>query len=193
MGAAMERVGVERERILRAVDHLAERQWVEIKATDLVHGYRWQRRIDDRSALASELHERLAVREQGEIRRLDDVLKLACASSCQAAALAQHFGETLAQPCGQCSACRGEGPFDIPPVVSPAIDPSIITQVDQLAEGHPELLALPRDRARFLCGLSSPGFVRAKLTKDPMFGRCDSLPFDQVMARMTDSIANPKS
>ncbi|MDH3662174.1 MAG: helicase-related protein, partial [Alphaproteobacteria bacterium] len=184
MAEAMERVGADRERILRAVDHLAERQWVEVKATDLVHGYRWQRRIDDRDALAGELHERLAGREQGEILRLDDVLMLACAVSCQAAALAKHFGETLTQPCGQCSACRGEGPFEIPPVVSPAIDPSVIAQVDRLAEEHLEVLALSRDRARFLCGLSSPGLVRTKLTRDPMFGRCESVPFAEVMAQI---------
>ena len=43
-------------------------------------------------------------------------------------------------------------------------------------------LGTPRQLTRFLCGLSSPATVRAKLTKRPEFGRYSTVPFRLVMA-----------
>jgi len=56
--------------------------------------------------------------------------------------------------------------------------------VSALARRYPDHFATPRDRARFLCGLSSPGFVRAKLTRDPNYGVCDRVPFADVLAQV---------
>ncbi|NNE01272.1 MAG: RecQ family ATP-dependent DNA helicase, partial [Pirellulaceae bacterium] len=113
MVVAAKQLQCERERIVKAVDYMAERNWIEIKVADLVHGYRWLRRIDQPKLLADELYDRLVRREVAEIARLDDVFAIARAESCQAMQLSAHFGETSNPPCGRCSACLGDGPFEL--------------------------------------------------------------------------------
>lgn len=184
MAAATERLRTDRERIVKAVDYMADQHWLEVKVADLVHGYQWLRRIGQPEALADELHRRLITREHGEIQRLDSVLAMAKAGACQAAALSAHFGESIAEPCGQCSACLGEGPFEIPPPIVRLIEPSAKACINQLAQEHPDLFVSARDRARFLCGLSSPSLVRARLTRDGHFGSLDDVPFADVLSQL---------
>jgi len=81
---AAKRLGVERERIVKAVDYMAEQGWLEVQVSDLVHGYRWLRRIEQPKTLADQLHANLANRERSEVARIDNVFQLAKAESCQA-------------------------------------------------------------------------------------------------------------
>ncbi|MCG8651683.1 MAG: RecQ family ATP-dependent DNA helicase, partial [Pirellulales bacterium] len=45
MVLATEQLDVPRERIVKAIEYMAEKQWLEVQASDLVHGYRWRKRI----------------------------------------------------------------------------------------------------------------------------------------------------
>ena len=182
MVVATKKLSVERERVVKAVDYMAEQGWVEVNVTDLVHGYRWQKRIDSPKIVADDLFDRLHRRETGEIKRLDDVFAMAKAENCQSEVLSKHFGESIANPCGRCTSCRGDGPMMIPKRECRSIGTSAVSAVESLARQYPDHFTSPRDRARFLCGLSSPRFVRAKLTRDPNFGVCDQIPFVEVLA-----------
>jgi len=182
---ASRQLGADRERVVKAIDYMAEQGWLEVQVSNLVHGYRWLRRFDDRKTLADSLFDRLAKREQGEVARLDDVFSLARADSCQAAMLAAHFGQTLDQPCGSCSGCLGEGPFQIPEISTRSIGSSAMRIMDEVAAEYPDHFHSPRDKARFLCGLSSPRFVRAKLTRHPGYGVCQQVPFAEVLKQVS--------
>ncbi len=184
MVVTAKRLNCTRERIVKAIDYMVEQNWLEVKVADLVHGYRWLRRIEQAKLLADDLFERLAKREKSEIDRLDEVFEIAIARSCQANQLSAHFGEQRAEPCGQCSACNGEGPLEIPPIANRSIGTSAKTSIDQLARQYPDHFVSPRERARFLCGLSSPSFVRARLTRDPNFGVCERVPFVDVLRQV---------
>jgi ATP-dependent DNA helicase RecQ len=184
MVVAAKRLETTRERIVKAIEYMVERNWLEVKVSDLVHGYRWLRKIDQPKLLADDLTERLNQREQSEIARLDDVFQLAFAESCQSEHLSSHFGESLPRPCGHCSACVGDGPFVIPPVGKRSIGTAAKTYIDRLAHEYPDHFVTARDRARFLCGLSTPRLVRAKLTRDPNFGICETVPFANVLAEV---------
>lgn len=187
MIVAAKRLNTERERIVKAVDYLAEQNWVEIKVSDLVHGYRWVNRIESPKLLADELHERLEAREQSEVSRLDDVFELVAAGSCQAAQLSAHFGETMDEPCGRCSACLKEGPHEIALPENQNIGTSVRTAIANLIEEYPDHFVTTRDQARFLCGLSSPRLSRARLTRDPSFGVCENVPFVKVLEQLGKS------
>jgi ATP-dependent DNA helicase RecQ len=178
---AAKRLGVDRARVVKAIDYMAAQNWLEVKVSDLVHGYRTLRRIEQRKTLADRLYEKLVNRERSEVGRLDNVFRLASADACQAQSLSAHFGESLDQPCGRCSACAGEGPWKIPPVAGRSIGSAALKVIEQLASRYPDRFTTDRDRARFLCGLSSPGFVQAKLTRHPSFGICDRVPFAEVL------------
>ncbi len=184
MVVAAKRLGTTRERIVRAVEYMVEQNWLEVNVTDLVHGYRWLQRIDQPKLLTDDLHDRLMRREKSEIDRLDEVFQLAIAESCLAQQLSAHFGESLDEPCGSCSACVGDGPFVIDEVGEKSIGTAAKTYVNRLAQEYPDHFVSARDRARFLCGLSSPSFVRAKLTRDPNFGVCQGIPFADVLAQV---------
>jgi ATP-dependent DNA helicase RecQ len=181
---AAKKLGVERERVVKAVDYMAEQGWLEVQVSDLVHGFRWLRRIEQPKTLADHLHQRLTQREKSEVSRVDEVFKLVSATACQAAALSQHFDESLATPCGRCSACLGEGPMVIPEIRSKSIGSSAQRAIDELARQYPDRFITARDRARFLCGLSSPGLVRARLTRHASFGVCDKVPFTNVLSQV---------
>jgi ATP-dependent DNA helicase RecQ len=186
---AARQLDADRNRIVKAVDYMAEQGWLEVQVSDLVHGYRCQRRIEQPKTLADELYDRLAARERNEVARLDDVFSLATAQSCQARTLSEHFGESLAEACGSCSACQGEGPWEIPELGTRSIGSSAKQMIDRLAAQYPDRFTTARDRARFLCGLSSPSFVRAKLTRHASFGICNLVPFADVLRQVEGETA----
>ena len=184
---AAKQIGCDRDRIIKAIEYMSEQQWLEIKVSDLVHGYRWIRRPpspDDMETLADDLHRRLSEREKTEVSRMDGIFGLAQAQSCQAATLSAHFGESLDQPCGRCSACLEDGPYEIPEIRSRSIGSSVQRIIETLSAEYPDHFATARDRARFLCGLSSPAMIRAKLTRHNSYGVCNSVPFPDVLAQV---------
>ena len=178
------RLDVDRERIVRAVEYMADQGWLEVQTSDLVHGFRWLRRIAQPKTLADQLHKRLADREQSEIARVDDVFGLSTAETCQAETLSRRFGESIAEPCGNCSACLGQGPYRIPEPTQRSIGSSARRVIEELAREYPDRFITGRDRARFLCGLSSPGLIRARLTRHPSFGVCARVPFADVLSQV---------
>ena len=184
MPVTAKRTGSPRERIVKAVEYMAERGWIEVKVSDLVHGYRWVNRPQHPKLIADDLFQRLSKREDQEVARLDQVLQIATASSCQAADLSAHFGENLPEPCGHCSACLGDGPMELPVEPTRSIGTSANKVISEIAHEYPDHFTTPRDKARFLCGLSSPAFVRARLTRNPSFGICQSMPFVDVLTEM---------
>jgi ATP-dependent DNA helicase RecQ len=92
--------------------------------------------------------------------------------------LVGYFGETLAQPCGHCSACLGEQQA-LPSRGRTAPDPAVIQATRE--ENH-QALSTPRQLARFLCGISSPRASRARLGRHPAFGSQMGAPFSEVLA-----------
>lgn len=182
---AARRLAADRERLVKAIDYLAEQGWIEVRVSDLVHGYRKLKPIPDPAALAEELHERLTQREKGEVERLDEVFELIAANECQASVLSGHFGETIEQACGRCTACTSDGPLSIPSTDTGRIGRSAAAAVRDLAGGHPQILGTPRQQARFLCGFTSPSMTRSKLSRNPHFGVCSGIPFGRVMQELS--------
>lgn len=184
MAAACRRLGCDRQRVVKAVEHMAERGWVEVQASDLVHGYHKPGSLGDLKLLGDRLHQRLSERERAEVARLDDVFDLAAAKGCLAARLSNHFGERLQQACGRCTSCAGEGPWQIPPVSPRGIGNAAKQAIERLRKAYPDHFSDVRNQARFLCGLSGPAFTRAKLTRDPSFGLCERVPFKKVLEEL---------
>jgi ATP-dependent DNA helicase RecQ len=178
------RLGQERSRLVKALDYLEERGWLELKVSDLSHGYRRLRDLADPDRVADQLHARLVEREVGEIERTAQVFAMLSAKSCMAATLSQHFGESLEQACGRCSACRADGPYELAAASTPTVGRAAIMAIESLQRKFPQQLATPRQQARFLCGLTTPALTRAKLTRDPNFGICDSVAFPAVLDQL---------
>ncbi|PYQ63095.1 MAG: hypothetical protein DMF53_11265 [Acidobacteria bacterium] len=184
--AAARALGAPRDRLVRALDYLAEQGLLEVRAAGLRHPYRWLRPPEDLDALASTLHQRTLERETREIARLDEVLTLAAHDGCQTAFLAAHFGEQLPGPCGHCSWCENGGqPAKLYPPAPVHLDEESLRRATTLRREIPEL-ALPRALARFLTGLPSPRLTRSKLKSHPLFGAFAHVPFAEVLRRVEE-------
>jgi ATP-dependent DNA helicase RecQ len=177
-------LGEERERIVAALDWLAQQGWVELQVADARQ--RFTRLVDapDADALAEELLDRFERRERQEIDRIRQVVELVTEPGCRTNRLLAHFGERPVRPCGHCSWCEtGETrPLPAPPPAPPIGARVDRGELERLAAAHPDALAEPRQRARFLCGLSSPALTRSRLSRHSLHGALEGRPFAEVLA-----------
>jgi ATP-dependent DNA helicase RecQ len=187
-----QRLGAERERVVRALHYLDERGLIELRASE--PRLRFTRARDtplDLEALVATLLERFEQREAQDIARVHQVLALVTEPGCQTAALVGYFGERLRGPCGHCTRCVGaaDSGFSPPRSLLPAEPPRppIASRLDrhafdQLRQAQPAALGEPRQQARFLCGLSSPALAAARLSRHALFGVLGEYPFADVLA-----------
>ncbi len=181
---ASQAVEAPRDRVVRALDYLAEQKWLELKSAGVRQRYHTRNRPSDLAVLVKSLHDRVLQRESREIQRLRQVAHWVEQDACQVAALGSHFGDPLNRPCGHCSWCRRGGkPAKLPTRAKPQIDPAIWSQASSLRRQYVRELSHPRSLARFLCGVNSPWMLKAKLQKDPLFGALAQVPFAEVLAQ----------
>lgn len=192
--AAARDLGQERERVVRAVEYLAERGWVELRRSDLRQRYRRLRQVEDRAALVADLAQRFQRRERQELARIAQVLALVTHAGCQTQALVGHFGETLDGPCGHCSFCLEGGPRTLPePSPLPPLPGLLdVDALGALRAEHAAALGEPRQVARFLCGLGSPAVSRVKLGRHRLFGALQAYAFADVLAWCAAVPARPE-
>ncbi|GAB5402042.1 MAG: ATP-dependent DNA helicase RecQ [Aureliella sp.] len=181
LAQAANRLACDRERIVKMLEFFSEQGWVELRTSGLVFGYRKVKSLGDIEALTQELHEYLERRESGEVARLNQLFDLMCSGTCQSQALSEHFGQSIDQTCGKCSACIGQSIGQLPQMDKHRVGDSALRGVTVLAEQHPEILPTSRERARFLCGMNSPKLIRKRLTSNPLYGCCSEVPFQQVI------------
>ena len=179
---AAQALGQPRERIVRAIDYIESQGWIELQVEGVRHRYSVLKRPDDMDALAEEYFGRGLQRESREIERLGQIIELAAATECQVSKLGAHFGEPLPSPCGHCSFCL-KGAVDLDQLERPEepFNHDAWAKAQRLREEHPDPLKDPRALARLLVGLTSPRLTRAKLTRDPLFGVMDRVPFSDVL------------
>ncbi|WP_299594447.1 ATP-dependent DNA helicase RecQ [uncultured Microbulbifer sp.] len=181
-----QQLGEPRTRILKALQFLEEKGCIEARAKGVRQGYR-RLQQPDLPALCQRLSQLFARREQQDLSRLQLVLDYATNTACLPAQLCGYFGETLAQPCGQCSSCLGtaanKGTIKQTGAAPPPISDGQQHSIQQLIDEQNAALAHPRQMARFLCGLASP--ATARLRKHRQFGCLAQQPFQQVLALTT--------
>jgi ATP-dependent DNA helicase RecQ len=187
LDAAAEAIGEPRERLVRALDYLAEQGHMELQTAGVRNTFTWLQRPSDLDSLARLLHQRTIGHEQREISRLDQVLELAGHDGCQTAKLCTHFGEPRLQPCGHCCHCHNGKATQLLPVPQAAIPESTWQRAEEVRREHADALAEPRAFARFVTGLSSPGLVKKRLTRDPLFGCLAHIPFPEILQRARET------
>ena len=181
-----------RERIMSALTWLQEAGEIELKPSGARQRYRLcdEREQRDPAVIATQMQELFTKRETKDVERLRQVLELAGHRGCLTRWLLRYFGEEMAEDCGQCTSCleHAKGANQEEPRVIPRSAVHGITVKDVSAiralmdEGHAGLRT-PRQLARFLCGLSSPATIRARLTKHDSFGLLEKVPFADVLAQ----------
>ena len=181
---ASQAIGEPRDRVVRALDYLAEKRWLELRTAGIRQRFHVCKRPSDLVALAKSLYDRVLQRETREIQRLRQVAHWVEQDGCQVGALGAHFGDPRDRPCGHCSWCRrGAKPAKLPPRPKFQIDPALWSQVDTLRREQERVLGEARALARFLCGVNSPWVLKAKLQTHRLFGALAYVPFAEVLGQ----------
>jgi ATP-dependent DNA helicase RecQ len=190
---AVRRLGVERERVSKALSWLEETGAIALKPAGLRHGYRLcgdaARR--DPAEVAGRLAALFLRREERETLRLKQITDFATEPGCITRRLLAHFGEPLPEEnCGHCHPCRLAKAGTEPAAEAVALPATRIREftardterVRGLIAAKEPALGTARQVTRLLCGLTSPATSRAKLTKRGEFGMFEATPFRMVMA-----------
>ncbi|MFT4901066.1 MAG: ATP-dependent DNA helicase RecQ [Lentimonas sp.] len=181
MEQAMAATGQNRSVILRALESLENKGLAELQLAGYRQRYRIVAAEIDRPALLEKLARSFLEHEAMEIARIGSMLDYAQHPDCLTAKLLQYFGETI-EACGHCGSCQGESPATLPQRKHPHIQQCDLSGFETLAQSHPVALGRPRQKARFLCGLSSPAVSAVRgLRGNPLFGRCAEVPFSEVL------------
>lgn len=183
--AAINATGTNRETWIDTLEHLANRGWIELTVGDAMAGYQWLERPASWKRLATKLQNEMRKPIAAVGDRLDALLGLMTTNDCMAAELSRHFGGRNRIACGVCSPCSGETVGDVRPSVATGIGTSARSVLDSVIATHPDLFEEPIDRAKFLCGLSTPRFMQSRLQSHPGFGTCDEVPFQTVLRDVT--------
>ncbi|HEX5724773.1 MAG TPA: ATP-dependent DNA helicase RecQ [Longimicrobiaceae bacterium] len=174
----------DRTRTVRALEYLHEQGWIELQASDARQRYTRLVHDLDAATLVDELERRYLRREQQEVERVGRIVELVEHDGCQTNLLLAYFGEERAEPCGHCTWCETGRATAFPPAAPPPPIDAVLDarELRAVAESAPGALGTPRQRARFLCGLTSPAVTAAKLSRHPRFGALESHRFGDVLA-----------
>lgn len=175
-----------REKLIAALDYLAEQSLLEVKVAGVRNRYTITRMPESTTALADELATDAQAREEREIDRLQQCVDWVCLDACQTSALCARFDSPLDKDCGHCSWCDENKAIEMLDQENTEISETVLTDAITLRTEHPELLSSPRILTRVLCGLSSPRISKAGLHKSKLFGIAETVPFKHVLDQISE-------
>lgn len=181
---AAEAIGCPRDRIVRALDYLAEQELLEVRTEGVRNRFSILRRPDDLDRLTDVLFQNVLELEQREVERIGQVIKLGSYDGCQVAHLAAHFGEKLPRLCEHCAWCLNDHqPTRLLSVEPGTIDERLWEKLHDVWQDQDEPINDARALARFACGITSPRLTRTGLSKHPLFGCFAHIRFEEVHRR----------
>ena len=173
-----------RDRIVRALDYLAEQGLLEVKAEGVRNRFLICQQPDDLDQLTDTLFQNALELEKREVERIGQVIAFASYHGCQVAHLAAHFGEKLPRLCGHCTWClNGHQATRLLPAEPGAIDEGLWNQLLDVWQDQEEPIGDARTVTRFACGISSPRLTQTRLTRHPLFGCFAHVRFEEIYRR----------
>ena len=175
----------ERERALKALDYLHEKNCIELQSTQMTQVYQVNlinlNSETDIEKLSHKLFQRFNEKEQSEITRIEQLLAFFTSDQCLSKQLAEYFNDhQLTQGCGHCSVCRGQV-AQLPP--QSQLAPLASYNFIELSGQIQQKLAIQTSAtliSRFLCGLTTPVFTKLRVRKLNGFARLENYRFSEV-------------
>lgn len=176
----------QRQRTVTALEFMDERGWLTLETKQMTEVYAVNDAAFDVATLAASLYRQFQMREDSELARLQQMLRLFETESCLSYALASYFGDSAApRECGHCLVCRGK-PARLPAAPEQvALDAAMLHGA--LAALHDKLGAAADAHlaACFLCGITLPRLTALRAARLPGFGRFAGYPFAGVRALLS--------
>ena len=183
-------LGEERSRIVAALGYLEEQRLIELRSSERASATRVLARPGSRDELLARARRALRAARAGR-GRADRARRLARhprrLPGQRARRLLRRGARRAVRPLqllphrSGAAASRGRG------AAAARRPTSTATRSPRSSAPIPRRSAPPRQRARFLCGITSPATTRAKLTRDELFGAVADRRFDDVLAWCSDA------
>ena len=175
-----DRIELPKEKLRDMIAELEASGDVVLKKSNWRQAYRIKKAPGDLRVLAERMAKGFKAREATNLKRLEQVLTLSSGKACLTKVLLKHFGEKMEQPCGHCDRCRQVPPTKLKRRKPRKIADSELESIRELTDEKLATLGTPRQMARFLCGMSSPASMRARLYRHDAYGMLGDLPFREV-------------
>jgi len=176
----VEASGSNRSRVIAALDYFDEKGWIELQPKSSVEVFEIVDRNFDAVKITKRLADLFGNKEINDVRRIHKMISLFESSGCLAMKLSKHFGETIPQPCGNCSYCLTGKSSTLPveplPVVTKA---DVGKHLRELREASKSPVSDDL-AARFLCGIVTPRLIQMKAKQLNGFGRFEKYPYKDV-------------
>ncbi|MDO9145603.1 ATP-dependent DNA helicase RecQ [Rhodoferax sp.] len=177
----------EHSRVVKALDYLAEKGWIELESRQMTEVYAVLLPHFDAEAVCRELSDYFQSKETSEVARIQAVLDLFASETCLSQRLAVYFGDQAApQRCGHCSVCAGQVAQWPEPEKQPPLDRmNFFTLCGELTTRHQALQGKPASAellTRFLCGITAPLLTRLKARSLSGYAALETYPYAQVRA-----------
>lgn len=169
--------GVNRERVVSALDYLHEQGLVELESKRVMQVYEVNKALLEQLGLVEQLYGYFKSKEQSELKRIGAMIRFFQLDRCLSANLAKYFDDTnVPEACGHCSVCHG--------VVATLVESTKRTlptddHIRRVVFGLQKHLqngaqSVSSDTIlRFLTGVTTPLFTKYKLKQLPGFACCE--------------------
>jgi len=180
-------------RVVKALDYLAEKGWIELEAKQMTEVYTVLQAHFDAELLCAELSHYFKTKETSEVARIQGVLNLFASAQCLSQRLAAYFGDQDAPlQCGHCSVCLGQtASWPESEKLPPLAGLGFSALCDELMKRHQSVQGNAPSAellTRFLCGISAPLLTRLKARSLSGFAALEDYPYAQVRAWVQDKI-----
>ncbi|GAO30735.1 RecQ family ATP-dependent DNA helicase [Geofilum rubicundum] len=173
----------DRQRIVAALDYLNEQGFIQLETKQMTEVYEVLESGFDIDKVTDEVYERFTMKEEAEVKRINDMLAFFSSDQCLSASLSSYFGESIdwAQ-CGHCSVCQGGAAR-----LEKTLPLEILSKekVDGYLAGLRAAVAAdkvsPVLETRFLCGIHTPFFSSVKASSIPGYAALENYRFAEVI------------
>jgi ATP-dependent DNA helicase RecQ len=179
----------DRQRVIIALEYFSEKGWIELLSKQAIEAYEIINRDFNIDLVGKRLCELFDAKENYEIRRIHNMVDFFESTSCISKRLAQYFGEDIKKErCGHCSVCRTgnaviQHTMEIRDINTCIFSELIEEFIKVVGDNHSVI-----DVTKFLCGISSPIFVKLNVRKVPHFGILERYPFLEVKSWVNDQL-----
>ncbi len=179
----------DRQRVITALEYFQEKNWLELESKQMTDVYQVLNDQFDISDLTQKIHQKFKHKEQSQIQRLKEMIKLFQSQDCLSQQLACYFSDNqLTQNCGHCSVCQGEYRIWPQPKSHPIIADDelqkIISPLNEIIETQFGQSASVELICRYLCGITSPWLTKVRARKLGSFGRYEKYAYAVVMSTL---------
>ncbi|QYJ77423.1 RecQ family ATP-dependent DNA helicase [Shewanella acanthi] len=182
--------GIERARVLVALEYLADKQLIELEAKGMTEVFEVNPSAIDNPELGELLHDYFSKKAGLEIARIAQLVRFFELSSCLNYNLACYFDDGAApSQCGHCSVCRGHIATltNSSPMAWPSDDvlKADLMALSKQANAKGIMDISLETQCRFLAGMTLPILSKIQARKLAGFGRCESQRYSQIKHKVT--------